>query len=374
MPGSWWNLPGPGEFVRRVVYDLRSGRNVVILVPEWAPAGLREAIAGQFPRDGGWFWEELRPSEWDDPCPLAYLSARFVGSSFSSRRAGLQALTACERFRGYVFWVEDQVADTWHAWRQFLVEYEPHCRGCALDERSLFCVLVRGRPALDPPPAEVCLSVRTWQGQMDPLDMLLYCWSLFRYRGWSLIQRHLAAAICASLACWDPATAEELAQKDLPELLAPQSTLAAIAESRGWNCAPLKPWPELWAEGKADLYGGTWRLHSALLACQPSDAELRSRLWQGQISVLLPFLEEKRRELLRKYGSLLRLPFVTTDGRKLSTLEELELSHIAYQLAEQRALSDRERSRVRRLARLRNRLAHLELLAADDLAVLDDMS
>ena len=43
----WWGLHGPSRFVDSLISDLRSGRNVVIGLPEHHPHGLRNALGNK---------------------------------------------------------------------------------------------------------------------------------------------------------------------------------------------------------------------------------------------------------------------------------------------------------------------------------------
>ena len=62
----------PPEFAAGVAEDLRSGRNVVLCLPEWFPEGLREAVQARLPPSEGWVWDTLEsggatwggPAEW----------------------------------------------------------------------------------------------------------------------------------------------------------------------------------------------------------------------------------------------------------------------------------------------------------------------
>lgn len=371
MP-AWWDLAGPAEFVSAIASDLRNGRNVVVLMPELSPGGLREAVQKELPVEDGWFWELIHPADHPGRPPLHLLVERYLGSPYSRQAVRVRDLAAAESFRGYLVWVDDCRGADWPPWRDFLLDYEVACRERPAHERSVFCAVARGTAALNPPREEVCLSLRCWQGQVDLLDMLLYCWSRFREKRWPVVQRRLAAAVCAGLALWDQDLADRLAGEPPRVLLDPQPVLARLALDLGWQDTGSNAWTDLWAAGLADLYEGRWRLHSALLALKGDTAELRSRMWTAQVSVVLPFLEEQRRDWLDTFQGILRVPYCPHPGRQIDTLEDLELPHLAQQLGRHPAVPSPVRTRLRRFAEVRNRLAHLELLTGEDWVALSD--
>jgi hypothetical protein len=270
-------------------------------------------------------------------------------------------------FESWLVWVDGIDSSQWPAWCSFLEEYEAGCRQRPVHERALFCVAARGLAALNPPKEEVALSVRVWQAEVEPLDMFIYCWTLVRDRPWPQLHRRLAAALLAAVSVWDPRVAERLAQQPLDTLLKPQALLAEIARERGWGCVESNDYQLLWAHGMADRQDGLWRLHSAVLALHDPAVELRSRLWSAEVSAVWPFLEEFRRAVLERHRALLRLPHSTLGGRQITDWQDLELQHLASQLAWHPAVPESTRVKLRRLASIRNRLAHLGVLEPSEL-------
>ena len=149
----------------------------------------------------------------------------------------------------------------------------------------------------------------------------------------------------------------------------PRPILMGIARERGWD--PAEDAASGWHRGMSDCFEGRVQPHSAMLAIGDRKNELNSRIWKAEVAVVLPHLEELRREVLSRYGRLFKLPFVTRFGEVITDAFDLELAHIASQLAGLAGRVDfRTRRAVERMAAVRNKLAHLEPLEFGDLDVL----
>jgi hypothetical protein len=75
------------------------------------------------------------------------------------------------------------------------------------------------------------------------------------------------------------------------------------------------------------------------------------------VAVLLPFVEERRQELLARLRHHFEVPFRTANGEVIEDVRDLEIGHIEYQLATRGRAVPPE---VRLLKRIRNCLAHQE--------------
>jgi hypothetical protein len=108
---------------------------------------------------------------------------------------------------------------------------------------------------------------------------------------------------------------------------------------------------------------GEEKVHSAYLALDDPKGEVERRVWSAQVGVLLPFVEERRQELLARLDGVLRVPFRTRFGEEITDLRDLEIGHIESQLLTSPLAVDPDvRRQVRRLREIRNSLAHLETL------------
>ena len=106
--------------------------------------------------------------------------------------------------------------------------------------------------------------------------------------------------------------------------------------------------------------------HESLRGIMQANEHTRERIWRAQISVLLPLVEGERRRLLNAYRTLWRLPHLRKDGKKIVSLENLEIGDLATQ-AGSIGVPKPERQCLRWLLRVRNALAHNEAVSWDTL-------
>lgn len=89
------------------------------------------------------------------------------------------------------------------------------------------------------------------------------------------------------------------------------------------------------------------------------EAELDNRIWQGQVQVLFPFIEAKRRHAIETHVDLLTVPHTRPDGVSVSQVSDFEFGDLIFQLRSKLALrSIRESDRLHFLRQIRNSLAH----------------
>lgn len=174
----------------------------------------------------------------------------------------------------------------------------------------------------------------------------------------------MAASVIASLAVWDPLLAERLARQRLDVVFQPDKLLQAIAIERRWEGQEAS-----WHSGSMANVDGREVIHSAFLACNGPKDHLHRRVWSGQVGVLLPFVEERRQDLLMQLAGVLQVPYTTRFGI-VEDVRDLEIGHIESQLL---TASPRGRSElvefVRKLREIRNALAHQEAITAAQLMV-----
>ena len=370
MSRLWWQLPGPGRFVARIVQDLRDGKNAILCLPEHAPDGLANAIRSALGDSEEWSWHTLRGQEEDGAAdPIRLLFSRFVPQARPDALWNAGALVAEETFAGKLLWLEGLTPSAWPAWKTFLEEYEHACRTCSTFERTLFCIPLVGTLALDPPGEDVCLTHHYWQGYVDLLDMLVFTATLLQEKQLSDLQKRVVVSVIAHVALWDPGVSEHLARESLDKIFDPTPVLQEIAKERSWhneNEALLTP---SWCAGMVDVVSGEKKVHSAVLAVRRDDSMIRQRIWSAEVGVLLPFVEERRQGILTQFDGVLRVPFTTRFG-EITNIQDLEIGHIESQLADNPAVNIEMRQLIRQLRRIRNDLSHFvpldpELLLLD---------
>jgi hypothetical protein len=358
MAQLWWQMPGPSRFVAQVADSLRGGRNVVLSLPEHLPAGLRPAVRAVLGDE--WPWETCPlPAQANAP-PLAWLFARFGSKLAAEVLYTLPTLLDSFEQNGQIIWLEGFTPATWPAWREFLGQYQHACRAVPQLRRTVFCCVLEGANATCPPSDDVCLENHAWRGMVDALDAWLFAASVFRPQEPSRLRNRLAIAIVAHLALWDAALIERLAQAKLSELLCPQPLLGEIAQERGW----VQETAVEWHLGTQEKFEGVAQVHSALLALGNDTSELGRRIWSAQVSLLLPWAEEQRRNFITHLAGTLRIPFTTSHGKVITRIKDLELGHINAQLSKLSYVDANLRRSVESWLAVRNSLAHLERVPA----------
>jgi hypothetical protein len=89
-------------------------------------------------------------------------------------------------------------------------------------------------------------------------------------------------------------------------------------------------------------------------------------IWEAQIQVVFPFLEQERRRIIIKYEKVLRrfLPMQDDYGTEISQPQDLEYRHMVYLERDLSPEMDSEDwARLSQYHKSRNRLAHLKILA-----------
>lgn len=96
------------------------------------------------------------------------------------------------------------------------------------------------------------------------------------------------------------------------------------------------------------------------------EAKLTVVLWEAQIHILFPFLEQERRRLILKYAAVLKrvLPIQDDFGNALTQPQDMEMRHMVYLRAEiYPGMEPADRERLSLYHDTRNQLAHLKVLS-----------
>ena len=275
-----WDLPGARRFVESACHSLRAGNNVVARFPTAIPDGFDNAISLTI---GNVFrLDRLSGSS----TPLDDLRQYADQPSHIHSAADLCEDTG---FRGRLVQPYGLDAHSWLAWRDFLGTYAQASRSRPLLGRSLF--LLAGCPPADDPVAEVGVVDMTWDGSVDNVDLLLFASEKLRERTQNLLLRSLLASTVARVAAWDYDTAANLVAENDETIMDPTALLRAKAEERNWTTdTPLD-----WRLGTASRAGVA---HPVRAAVDDPPLEIERRLWSAQLAVLLPWIEERRHEVV----------------------------------------------------------------------------
>ena len=86
-------------------------------------------------------------------------------------------------------------------------------------------------------------------------------------------------------------------------------------------------------------------------------------IWSAQVSVIFPLIGRERWCLLKKYQNRWNLPHYREDGREIQCIEKLEVGDMVAQVKSQYVkLTEADRKRLGWLHRVRNRLAHHDIV------------
>ena len=349
---SVWTLPGPARFLERIERALRDGTSVVVRFPGRAPFDFRERTLS--PLYGSWRCTVVRPEP--SIAPVESLSKRFAPRLSSAWGATLLDLCEHEDFHGRIIWLDgldSLTRNDWTAWKKFLADYAQASRSVREFERTVFVAVLEGVPPADPPQEDVTLSTYDWSGTVEEMDLLFLSHARLFERDAGPLLRSLLATTVARVAAWDPEMAERLLDEKDEVILNPGPMLQSVAREKGWTTETGIGWEFGTASG-----GGV--LHAALASLEEPPRELQRRVWSAQTSVLLPVIDECRRDIVLEHRALLA-HHLSREGNRADPLD-LDIGDLTGMV--QRPGFDQDvRRRLRELNRWRNDLAHLKPLS-----------
>jgi len=139
---SWWNLPGPGNFIARNVEALRAGYNLVLPTPVRGVSELAETLRRNLLDEG---WRVAGPFDDEDQNPIDQLYAWLdVGDNDAKRRSIGKLRDSLDP--GQVVIVQGIDCDHWRSWEHFMTEYEAASRVVSKFDRPLVVAVVTGVP------------------------------------------------------------------------------------------------------------------------------------------------------------------------------------------------------------------------------------
>jgi len=279
----------------------------------------------------------------------------------SSRRSVASLIKAFDSKRVIV--VTGLTIPHWPAWQRFLDDYSNASRALPMFDRTLLLAIATGVPKGRLPAKAPVLRPLVWDGVVGEADVFSYVTQAWRSRGRPIdAQAKLMARIITRLALWDFDLADRLLTLDPRILFDPDAALRAAIE----RDPAYERLGDTWEEGGSAQFDGDEMRHAvALLRLGDRDTELSMRLWAAQAAELLPALELNRRHLAKRMKDA-RLPLpVTLNGETIHDPGDIEIGPLLRLAREYRVPRD-----IVRLAEkywlLRNKLAHLEPLSADE--------
>ncbi len=164
----------------------------------------------------------------------------------------------------------------------------------------------------------------------------------------------LGQAIIASLAMWDWDLCRYLAREaTLEDLLQAEELLLGHPEYRS---APESGLAEKFPPRQFDH--SPCCQHSLVSAASSNFSVLHLRIWQAEISVLMPLIENIRPNLITCFLRSLPVPYLNNYGVSVTDVNDLEIGVIFYLLGKALSRNGKEYSLIRILCEIRNALAH----------------
>lgn len=354
-----WLLPGPAAFIEAVVNAIREGENVVIGAPDGTTRGLAHVLGDRLARD----WRLAGPLEPGEERPIDELYTQIgVDDALPFNRTVASLLAHLNRNQIVV--VAGLRPHQSTAWLSFVDEYANASRNVDRFERAQFLLLTSGVAAAQLPVRIPALTVLIWDSHVGEADVISYVLQALRDER-RRIDAHakLIARIVTRLALWDFDLVDRLLELDWRLLFEPKTALREADDGR-------EAWATLgdnWESGGVAEFDGERSLH-ALVLFRDGDPteELSMRVWAAQAAELLPVLELRRRRLAERMKASRGLPSsLQLNGEPVRDLNDVEISGL-HQLARVHQLPPDIVRTAEKYRRMRNKLAHLEPLSADE--------
>lgn len=353
-----WSLPGPTGFIVEVINALREGASIVVGAASPTCAALALTL------------EDRIAAEWRITGPIVPSGLEPIDEIYealdsdddpSVRRSAASLVRSIESKR--VVMITGVEMPHWPAWQRLLDDYANASRSVPAVDRSQLLVIASGVPKVRLPSRAPALIPLVWDGVVGEADVFSYVIQSLRRRG-ARVDGHakLLARIITRLALWDFDLADGLLALDPSRLFDP----AAAVRSASAGVPALLQLGNRWEEGGSAEFDGEDLTHAAALVRDGDPGgELSMRLWAAQASELLPALEICRRQLAKRMkDARLRLP-VSLNGELIHDLVDVEIGPLLHLARQHRLPPDIVRV-AEKLWRLRNKLAHLTPLNADE--------
>lgn len=357
-----WTLPGPASFLDGVVEALRDGSNVAIAVPANAVPDLAPTLDYRLGDEG------FRLSRISDPTDELPIDALYSQLDFDTAQPTIRTVASllANLSDKAVLFIDSVRPENWTAWKGFLDDYASASRSIGVFDRSQILLIARGVPLSQFVSKAPALERFVWDGQISEADVLSYILHSQRKAGSAMnLHARLCSRIISRICSWDIDLVDRMISLSWHELFDPYSALEAIASTEGVQY-PTAP---SWEEGGISTIDGEQVKHALCIwkSGDPS-GELRMRLWAAQAGELLPLLELKRRKLAECVGATRKIPTTATlNGDGVRDLQEVELGGLLHLARVYKLPEDIVRS-LSKLRDLRNKLAHLTPISADEAA------
>ncbi|HQC14877.1 hypothetical protein [Mesotoga prima] len=357
---DFWSLPNPSAFLKRIVDNsIIDGISTIIRFPKTFRKDFYDAIENSFQSIDVKFFSVNSKDALVLDSPLTYLLKTYGKSVNRRNLPSMGSLSKVETLKNSVIFLRETDDQCWPKWCSFLDTYEVFSHSLPVNGRAKFVVPLFG--SFDTLEGKICIRTVDWNDCIDDIDIMVFVSNIIRNRKLSQFQREIRIAIISSIALWDTEIAEDLASRELKEILNPVKLLKRIAEKRKWNDS--KP---AWVSGSEMAFKGKTAINSAFLASIDDERIIRKRIWQPLAQVLLPFIEEQRSKIVSLVENELMTPFETSFG-KIETVADMEINHIHHQIKDKKTVEPEIRNAVLHLVYIRNKLAHFAPVSYEDI-------
>lgn len=365
---AWWKLPSSQLFLETAA-DLLAERGCVIVTAcLGTPPGLDAALANLLSDSRDYRVVRLHISPTTVLNPTEWLYEQLVHDLPPEQPRDLASLGRESTLTGHVILLTCTDIGLAKPWIATLGAAQVIFKSLSRWERPNLVLSIPPLPTTLSSAREQDVAVQTYQPTAQLHEMRYLISSFIPTNTKGELMQELRLECMVQLSMWDIGVATDLSRLSLADLLDPYSHLRDWAVSQGWGNLDLSSSTAYEGEkqrlGITGLWGGQIAWHSAWLALQDTPRELERRLWKAQVSVLFPFIEERRLKWVEHTRNLLRVPFETNFG-VIEDAADLEIGPLVHQLRQKRHLLGESVIRELEWLRLaRHKLAHLEVLDA----------
>ena len=379
MSNYWWRLPGPTKFLQAIISDIRSGKNVIVCLPEIADNGLVNIIHRGIKEEADLFVRRLQFQNDDDP--YTFLVKNLLPQDDRYFEVDINNLVENEDLSRTLVIISNPSQDL-NAWSDFLQKFQHLQKKIDPIDRCLLCIVHHEVYPDYLPKQDVCLGIHSFIGINSEIDLEFYLHQIFnRDSAYQDIINRLIISIAGQIVTDDPELCDILINQDLNGIIYPFSLLKELCIKRNWtthlNTKFLdkygNPDKKLINLGLLSLIGGVPKLHPCCLTSPERKIELVSRIWSGQVRVLLPHLEITRHKLLSLLKDMLTIPHKKKLNGvivEIDNLDDLEFGDIEFQLIDKMRNKEWYPEKgmielVGNLKNIRNNLSHQTPVDAD---------
>jgi hypothetical protein len=361
---EYWKLPGPAAFASAIADAVVDGCNVIVA----SPATTGSVVAKMIDEHDGWGLGANCHCVASGRPPIDDL---FDALDIDERIPGNRTIAAlmARLNRSHRVIVSGLSSEWIGEWMKFVNEYASACRAVGKFERTQIIVLLVGAPKHVLPARAPALEVFTWDGWVGEADVLGYIARRWRAERRVIdIKARLAARIVTRLAMWDFDLVDRLMELSMADLFDPTPRLSTMTREEAVGLV------RSWESGGIGQFDGENQVHSLVLANEGDpEGELSMRLWAAQAAELLPLLEIRRRDLVKRMRGGLGLSLrMELNGAPVTDLDDVEIGGLAF-LASRYRFPRPVVDEANRLRLLRNRLAHLCPVTIDEAQAALDM-